>query len=150
VYNIFIDWEKGEFEPHLTSVNQGTYSPISLHQFLQPTKKGNNMNDTKVNYTPEMVEALHAGYDTEADEATRVAQIVALGDALGRNVASIRAKLTREGLYVKLAAAPAGKAVVRKAALVTAIAAKLDVDEDVVGSLEKATKVALTRVLAAL
>jgi hypothetical protein len=106
--------------------------------------------EKNVNYTPEMVARLHAGYDVDADEATRVAQIVALGDELGKNVASIRAKLTNEGIYVTLAKAPAGIGVPRKAALVTAIAAKLDVDEDVIGSLEKATKVALTRVLAAL
>ena len=108
------------------------------------------MIDKPVNYTPEMVARLHEVYDVEADEATRVAQIVALGDELGKNVASIRAKLTNVGIYVPLAKAPAGKSPIRKSTLVAAIAAKLDVDEDVVGSLEKATKVALTRVLEAL
>jgi hypothetical protein len=105
------------------------------------------MTEKVVNYTDEMVEALHAGYDGTADEATRDAQVAALADEVGRSAASVRAKLTREGIYVPKAKAPAGKATIRKAQLVTAIARELEVDEDVVGSLEKATKVALAKVL---
>ena len=108
------------------------------------------MTEKTVNYTDAMVEALHAGYDGTADEAAREAQIVALSDELGKNVASIRAKLTREGIYVPKAKAPAGKAVVRKAQLVQLIATRLDVDVDVVGSLKKATKNTLIRVANAL
>ena len=108
------------------------------------------MTDKTVNYTDEMVARLHEGYDGSADEAARDAQIVALGDELGKNVASIRAKLTREGIYVPKAKAPAGKAVVRKAQIVQLIADELGVDVDVVGSLEKATKNTLIRVANAL
>ena len=108
------------------------------------------MTDKTVNYTDEMVAVLRAGYDGSADEATRDAQILALGEQLGKNVASIRAKLTREGLYVPKAKAPAGKAVVRKAQLVQVIADRLNVDVDVVGSLEKATKNTLIRIANAL
>lgn len=105
---------------------------------------------TEVNYTEAMVEALEAGYDKEASDEDRKAQVAALAVELGKSEASIRAKLTREGLYKAYAKAPAGKATVRKAELVAAIAEAIDADVDVVGSLEKATKVALTKVLAAL
>ena len=81
---------------------------------------------------------------------TEFGAVAQLADELGKSPASIRAKLTREGIYVPKAKAPAGKASVTKAQLVTAIAAEMNVDEDVVGSLEKATKVALGKVLAAL
>lgn len=108
------------------------------------------MTEKVVNYTDEMVHRLHSGYDGSADEATRDAQVAHLAEELGKSPASIRAKLTREGIYVPKAKAPAGKASVTKAQLVTAIAAELEVDEDVIGSLEKATKVALGKVLAAL
>ena len=108
------------------------------------------MTDKTVNYTDEAVAVLHAGYDGSADEATRKAQVVALGDELGKSPASIRAKLTREGIYVPNAKAPAGKAPVRKAQIVQVIADALDVEVDVVGSLEKATKNTLIRIANAL
>lgn len=108
------------------------------------------MSEKVVNYTEEMVATLYAVYDPKADEEARKAQIVALAEELGKSPASIRAKLTREKLYVALVKAPAGKATVRKAQLVTAIASRLNVPEDIVGSLEKATKDTLKRVLVAL
>ena len=104
------------------------------------------MSEKNVNYTDEMVARLHEVYDGEASEKDRDAQVAQLAEELGKSPASVRAKLTREGVYVAKSKAPAGKAGVRKADLVTAIAEKLGVDEDVVGSLEKATKNALTRV----
>jgi len=113
-------------------------------------RQENDMTDKVVNYTDEMVARLHEGYDGAADEAVRDAQVAQLAEELGKSPASIRAKLTREGLYVPKAKAPAGKASVTKAELVTQIAEALGEDEDVIGSLEKATKVALGKVLAAL
>jgi hypothetical protein len=104
------------------------------------------MTEKTVNYTEEMVARLHAVYDGEADEATRDEQVAALAEELGKSAASIRAKLTREGVYVPKAKAPAGKASVLKADLIAEIASKLGVAEDVVGSLEKATKNALNLV----
>ena len=103
-----------------------------------------------VNYTPEMVARLHAVYDGSATEAERDAQIAALADELGKSPASIRAKLTHEGIYVPKAKAPAGKASVKKAVIVAAIAEKLGVHVEVVESLEKANKTALARVFNAL
>ena len=108
------------------------------------------MNDKAPNYTDSMVAQLHEGYDPTADEAVRTAQVAALAAELGRNIRSIIAKLTREGLYVPKAKVPAGKAPVRKAALVQLIANQLSVDVDVIGSLEKATKNTLIRIADAL
>lgn len=108
------------------------------------------MTVRNVNYTEAMVAQLHEGYDATADEATREAQIVALSDSLGKNLQSIRAKLTSEGVYVPKAKAPAGKNTVRKATIVAAIAAQLDVHVETVESLEKANKVALALIYKAL
>ena len=108
------------------------------------------MTEKAVNYTQEMVDALHAGYDGSASDDERRAQIKALAEEVGRSEASVRAKLVREGIYVAYTKAEAGKGGARKADLVQAIADKLEVDSDVVGSLEKATKVALNKVLEAL
>ena len=108
------------------------------------------MTEKVVNYTDEMVTRLHEVYDGEASVDERKAQVARLAEELGKSAASIRAKLTREGLYVPIGKPEGKTGGVRKAHLVTAIANELDVDEDVVGSLEKATKVALERVLRAL
>jgi len=108
------------------------------------------MTEKTVNYTDAMVEALHAGYDGTASDEDRKAQVKALAVEVGRSEASVRAKLTREGIYVPLTKAPAGKATVRKAQIVQLIADQLKVDVDVVGSLEKATKNTLIRIANAL
>ena len=108
------------------------------------------MAEKVVNYSESMVDRLHAVYDGEADEAIRDQQVAQLAEELGKSPASIRAKLTREGIYVPKAKAPAGKATIRKADLVSVIAEKLDVNVEVVESLEKATKATLVRVASAL
>jgi len=110
------------------------------------------MTDTNKapNYTKEAVARLHEVYDGDAPVDTRKAQVTQLADELGKNEASIRAKLTREGVYVPVGPAPKKGLGVTKAQLVTAIAAEMEADEDVIGSLEKATKVALAKVLLAL
>ena len=103
-----------------------------------------------VNYTDEMVARMAAVYDGEASDEVRRAQVAQLADELGKSEASIRAKLTSEGLYVAYAKAPAGKNTVRKAAIVAAIAAQLGVHVEAVESLEKANKAALARIYQAL
>lgn len=108
------------------------------------------MTEKTVNYTEKMVSRLREVYDPQDSEENRNEQIAALSVELERSKPSIRAKLTSEGLYVPKNKVPAGKNTVRKAQLVTQIAEKLKVDEDVVGSLEKATKVTLVKVLKAL
>ena len=108
------------------------------------------MTERKVNYTDEMVARLHEVYDGDASVDERKAAVAALAEELGKSAASVRAKLTREGLYVPIGKPEGKKGGVRKADLVTAIARELGVAEDVVGSLEKATMVALARVLVGL
>ena len=108
------------------------------------------MTDRKPNYTAEMTARLHEVYNPNADEAAREDQIEQLSNELGKNKASIRAKLTRERVYVAKAKVEKAARSPRKAELVTVIARKMGVDEDVVGSLEKATKATLFRVINAL
>ena len=108
------------------------------------------MTEKTVNYTDEMVARLHEVYDGEASEEVRTEQVAQLSEELGKSLASIRAKLTREKVYVPKAKAPAGKAGVLKSALVSVIAGKLGVPEDTVGSLEKANKSVLVLIVKAL
>lgn len=108
------------------------------------------MADKAVNYTDEMVARMQGVYDSEASDEARDVQVAQLAEELGKSAASIRAKLANVGIYVAKAKVEGGKNTVRKADLVAAIAEKIGADEDVVGSLEKANKAALTRVLNAL
>ena len=103
-----------------------------------------------VNYTDAMVARLHEGYDGTATDEERRAQVTALAAELGKSEASIRAKLTSEGIYVAYAKAQAGKNSVRKATIVAAIASQLGVSEEVAESLEKANKAILARIYTAL
>ena len=108
------------------------------------------MSEKTVNYTDEMVARLHEVYDGEADVEARDAQVAQLAEELGKSAASIRAKLTREGIYVAKNSVPKGKTSVTKADLIAEIASKLNRDEDVVGSLEKANKNVLQYIVDAL
>ena len=103
-----------------------------------------------VNYTDAMVARLHEVYDGNATDEVRRAQVAELAAELGKSEASIRAKLTSEGIYKAYTKVEAGKNTVRKAALVAAIAAQLDVHVEAVESLEKANKVALAMIYKAL
>jgi len=108
------------------------------------------MTDKTPNYTEAMVASLREGYDPKATDEVRKAQVATLAVQLNRSEGSIRAKITREGFYTPLTKAPAGKATVRKAALVQSIATVMEVDVDIIGSLEKVTKNTLFRVLEAI
>jgi transposase-like protein len=86
-------------------------------------------------YTPEqtqqIVEAYQAGKTVEA-----------IAEQVGKSARSIVAKLSREGVYqAKTRATQTPR--VRKADLVDQIAARLEVDAELVESLEKATTEAL-------
>ena len=101
------------------------------------------MTATKiVNYTPEQTEKVKTDYlagVTVEDIAT----------AIGKTVASVRAKLSKEGVY-KAPAKEAGKREMKKAEMVAAISIEIGVSEEVLESLEKATSPALMAVLKAL
>ena len=95
------------------------------------------MTATKTpNYTAEMtkdvVEAYKAGETVEA-----------IAERTGKTARSVVAKLSREGVYVAKTKARAEGAGVRKADLITEIAHAIDANEELLESLEKATKEAL-------
>ena len=104
------------------------------------------------NYSEDQTVALVSGYTLvkDADQATRDATVAEFAEAFGKTVASIRAKLSRENVYVaKTRVTKTGDAIVRKADLVNQIADAIDEDAEVIESLEKATKVTLQKILAA-
>jgi hypothetical protein len=95
-----------------------------------------------VSYTPELTADVVKRYT--AGEA--VADIAA---AVGRTVASVIAKLSREGVYKSPKAVAKAKGLT-KAGMIASIAASVGVAEEVLESLEKATSPALAIVMAAL
>jgi len=100
------------------------------------------MAEKNVNYTDEMVARLHEVYGSAETEADRDTAIRSLAEEFGKNVASVRAKLTREGIYVKKEkTTKTGAKVETKEAIVSDIARILGVDADAsLSGLEKATK----------
>ena len=101
------------------------------------------MNDKTVNYTEEMTNELVGAYTEAETQDERNAVVAEFATKFGKTVASIRAKLVREKVYVK-AEASESKGSVRKDELVAAIARLTDSDEELMDSLAKATKEALT------
>ena len=92
-------------------------------------------NATVQNYTPEMT--------TQIVEAYKSGQTVEqLAQETGKSTRSIVAKLAREGVYHAKTKAKAGQTV-RKAELITEIAHSIGTNEELIESLEKATKEAL-------
>ena len=106
------------------------------------------MTEKNVNYTPEMEARAIEVYDPNADQETRDAQVDALSNEFNRTRRSVISKLSRLGVYkAKEYQTKKGDRPVSKAALVANIASICGVDEDTVGSLEKATKNALNVVV---
>lgn len=100
-----------------------------------------------VNYTPEMTATIKAAYIAAPTKAT----VEAMAAQFGKTTKSIVAKLSREGVYKK--AEPVskdGSPVVKKDAMVGMIATAIGVAEEKLDGLEKAPKVALKLVYAAL
>lgn len=96
------------------------------------------------NYTPEQTEKIKADYAA----GVAVADIAA---ALGKNVKSIVAKLSREGVYkAKTYVSKTGEPVAKKDDTADAIGAVLRLSENDTSSLAKANKVALRAILSAL
>ena len=90
---------------------------------------------TPTNYTPEMtaqiVEAYQSGQTPEQ-----------IAKETGKSTRSIVAKLAREGVYQAKSKAK-GQHTVRKSELITQIAYAIGTNEELIESLEKATKEAL-------
>lgn len=99
------------------------------------------MGTKTVNYTPEMTAELTEGYQACETDEGRQAFVEGFAAKHGKKVSSVRAKLVREGTYVK--PERTAKRSATKAELVAAIAARTGANPDVIGSLEKATAKAL-------
>ena len=102
------------------------------------------MADKTVNYTPEqtasMLEAYAQGATTEA-----------IAESMGKTVRSVVAKLSREGVYRKKEyVGKNGEKPVRKDATADAIGVAAGLSEGEIGSLTKANKTALLKILAKL
>lgn len=88
-----------------------------------------------VNYTPEQTKAVVEAYKAGAS-------VEAIAAEQGKSTRSVVAKLSREGVYVAKAKAK-GAAAPRKAELITEIAHAIGTNEELIESLEKATREAL-------
>jgi hypothetical protein len=99
------------------------------------------MNTKVQNYSAETVEKMV--FDYKAGVA-----VEQIAQEIGKSVRSVVAKLSREGVYVAKKSAAKADGKVTKADLIAKIAAKFEVEAEVLASLEKATKEAL-EVLAA-
>jgi len=93
------------------------------------------MTATNTNYTPEMTMEVVASY-----KAGDTVEMIA--ERTGKSVRSVVAKLSREGVYVAKSKAK-GVAAPRKAELITEIATAIGTSEELIESLEKATREAL-------
>ena len=93
-----------------------------------------------VNYTEEQVNALVGAYVNAGSQDARDEVVTSFAESFGKSVASIRAKLSRENVYVKKERTRKdGSKVERKSVKVATIASLLSVDESQIESLEKAT-----------
>lgn len=99
------------------------------------------MAEKTPNYTDAQASELVEAYSAATNEGERETVVATFSEKFGKNVKSIRAKLVREGVYVKKTyKAKTGETPERKAAIVSDIARTLGVNAEVVESLEKATK----------
>lgn len=97
------------------------------------------------NYTEAQVTELVTAYTAEPNKAT----VAVFAEKFGKSVASIVAKLAREGVYKSEAKASTGTKAQTKADMVTAIAKAIGASVKDLESLEKATAPALKAVLTA-
>lgn len=98
-----------------------------------------------VNYTAEQTQEMVATYTASPTEET----VKALAEKFGRTTKSVISKLAKEQVYQAKTKIGARRAML-KAEMVTEIAKLLEVSEDKVESLEKATGPALSMVMEAL
>ena len=98
-----------------------------------------------VNYTPEQTAKLVEAYKSMTNDGARAEVIRDFAGMFGKSAASIRAKLSREGVYVK--AETAGKkGGVKKNDVANAIGAVLQMTDGETDSLAKANLTALNKV----
>lgn len=103
------------------------------------------MTEKNVNYSQAVTDQIVKVYCEADTDELRAAALDALSAETGKTVKSLRAKLVREGVYVKKTyTTKSGGKAETKDQIVTAIAEMLNVTEAQLGGLEKATKPALT------
>ena len=96
---------------------------------------------TAPNYSDAAVAQMTSTYQAADSADARKAAVASIAKDLGKSVKSVIAKLCREGVYVKAqAVTKTGAKVIRKEAIVKAIATSLDLEFSQVKSLGKATK----------
>ena len=113
------------------------------------------MAESKVqNYTETEAANLVAAYvaagiaSGSLADATRKAVVVAQSVELGKTTRSVVAKLVREGVYIKpTRISKTGNKPETKAAMVTRLAALMDMEESCLAGMEAATKGALENVI---
>ena len=98
------------------------------------------------NYTDAQVEQLVEAYVFETTQETRDSVVEYFAIEFGKSVQSIRAKLSREGVYVAKAVAEAEKTV-SKNDYIAQIADEVGATEEQMESLVKANKNVLERIL---
>ena len=107
------------------------------------------MSKTPVaNYSPENVIILKSVYGSAKTDTERKDAVKAISAKIGKTVNSVRAKLTKMGIYVKpKTTSKSGTVVVRKSELVKQIATELKVDPGLMVSMEGSTKFVLEKVI---
>lgn len=103
-----------------------------------------------VNYTSEQVKALVTAYVDADSQESRDSVVSTFAEQFGKSVASIRAKLSREGVYVKKEAAASKRDSAKKADKVATLATLLGKDADLIGDAEKLTHRTLDFIIEAL
>lgn len=94
-----------------------------------------------LNYTPDQVREMVKAYEAGETDNGRKAVVTALAQEMKKSLASIRAKLVSEGVYIKPEKLDkAGNKVEQKGAIVDQIAELCDSDSEAFDSLEKANK----------
>ena len=104
---------------------------------------------TTTAYTDDMTTELTTAYTAAETDEARAEVVEKYADLFGKTVASIRGKLSREGVYVKKTKKASGTRGMKKAEMVHAIGTMLGVRQDL-ESLEKANLNDLRVVLDAL
>lgn len=100
------------------------------------------------NYTDEMTVEMVNTYTAATDEASRDEAVEKLAEKFGKGVRSIRAKLSREGVYIaKVAKNKAGGQAMRKEKIVEGIVTATGLNPAKLSGLDKAPKLALQTIL---
>lgn len=107
------------------------------------------MSKTPVaNYSPENVITMKSVYGSAKTDSERKEAVSSLAKEIGKTVNSIRAKLSKMGIYVKpKPVSKDGSTSVRKADLINQISKEVGENADLMGSLDNSTKFVLEKIM---